>query len=98
MKTASPSEKFAQLAHEFRDEWPEARVEVEQFPSGAASLDVWRDGRFYVLRYTPTYHAYDVTEMTEKHVLDSGPCDVFDDLDTAATRLREIIAVPVPRS
>lgn len=51
----------------------------------------------FSLRYTPLHRIYDVTEVTEEHVFDSGPCDVFEGFDAAAARLREIAAV-APRS
>ncbi len=94
MNPVPPQDCISGLADMLRREWPDARIEVEQFPSGAAFLDVWRDGRFFVLRYTPSHRAYDVTEVTDEHIFDSGPCESFDELDPAAARLREIIAVP----
>lgn len=98
MNTVPPADRISGLADELRREWSDARVEAERFPSGSAFLDVWRDGRFYVLRYSPSHRVYDVTEVTEEHVLDSGPCEVFDDFAAAAARLREIVAAPVPRA
>ena len=97
MNEPSPADGVSESACELRREWSDARIEIDRFPSGAASLDVWRDGRFFVLRYTPSYRVYDVAEVTEEHAFDAGPCEVFDDLDSAAARSREIIAAPVTR-
>jgi hypothetical protein len=87
------SEQIAELADEIQ-RVPGARVEFMPFPSGAASLDVWWNNRFFVMQYFPSYNRFGVDEVQEEE--EGGPFEPFHfgcgDFATAKQHLMELLA------
>jgi hypothetical protein len=84
-------DRISELAQKLRAQWPETRVEVETFPSGAAYLDVFSEGRHFLMRYFPASGMFGVDEVLpaegflEKYALVSA------DFDMAANYFRGLV-------
>jgi lactoylglutathione lyase len=70
-------------------------AELTTFPSGSAMLDVRRDGRAFVMAYTPE-HGYGVDELHKDDGFTSGYRFVFKDFEAAACQLRTMATSVVP--
>jgi hypothetical protein len=64
--------QIAELADEIR-RVPGARVEFTPFASGAGTLDLWWNGRFFVMQYAPSWDGFGVDEVFEGE----GPFEGF---------------------
>ncbi len=75
---------------------PGTRTEVTTFPSGAAILDVWREGRLFVMAHTPTWKGFGVGEVLD----DEGFLEKYDffseDFTAAAEHLWKIVQAAQP--
>jgi hypothetical protein len=83
-------DRLANLAAEIEAAFPEAKAELESFPSGAAMLDVRRGGRLFVLAYTPR-GGFGVDEVGEEEGFDTGYKFVSEGFDEAAEELRRLL-------
>lgn len=79
-------------------ELPGTRTELTTFPSGAAILDVWREGRLFVMAYTPTWKGFGVDEVLDNE----GFLEKYDffsgDFTPAAEHLWKIVQESQPAS
>jgi hypothetical protein len=57
------NEALRTLVKRFECAWPGARINLDSFPSGAAYLDVIKDGRHFLLRYFPDRGEYGIDEV-----------------------------------
>ena len=82
------------LAKDLETEVAGASVELTQFPSGGAMLDVRRsDGRLFVMAYTPT-HGFGVDEVQAHDGFVTGYQFVYPDFLPAARKLRSLSSGP----
>lgn len=75
---------------------PGTKAKLTAFPSGAAMLDVWREGRLFVLAYMPTWKGFGVDEVLDKE----GFLEKYDffsnDFSPAAEHLWKIVQEAQP--
>ena len=89
MSHPSMTQRIAELADELR-RLPDVSVECREFPSGGAMLDARRNGRLFVLAYSPTLH-FGVDEVRDGEGFVQAyefTCETF---EPAAERLRELV-------
>ena len=80
---------------------PGVAVEVTSFPSGAVWLDVWRNKRLFVLKYSTDWGGFGVDEVEDDDGLTNYYRYTFRDLKAAAeqlTKLVESAIIELPRS
>jgi hypothetical protein len=81
-------ERIGTLADEIRAGFEGVRVELQTFESGAAMLDVWWRGRFWVLQFTPR-DGYVLDDRVEEHPFNTGCALATPEFATAREQLIE---------
>lgn len=71
---------------------PGARTDLHTFPSGAVSLGVSKDGRFFVLDWLPSYQKFGVDEVKEDEGFLISYRYVYTELAPALQRLWDLVA------
>ncbi len=78
------------FSEDLKAEFPQIQVELAAFPSGAAMLDVRRQGRLFVMAFTAK-GGFGVDEVEDGDAFDSGYRFVSQDFDCAAAELRRLL-------
>lgn len=89
MNTSNLHTQLAALAARIESELPGADVDVAIFPSGGAMIDVRRDGRLYVLSYSPS-RGYGVDEVRDGEGFQLAYRYAYDAFEPAADKLAEL--------
>jgi hypothetical protein len=74
---------------------PGTRAELTALPSGAAMLDVWRSGRFFVMQYSPR-RRFEVDEVKDGEGFLLGSRYAYPDFQPAAERLKQLVEEAPP--
>ena len=90
-------DKMGDLARQL-EALPGTRTELTTFPSGAAMLDVWREGRLFVMAYTPTWKGFGVDEVLDGQGLLEKYDFFSEDYAPAAEHLRKLVQNAQPAS
>lgn len=88
---SSVVENIGQLAERLREAATDAVVEFTAFPSGSAMLDVRRQGRLFVMAFSPS-QGFGVDEVRDGEGLHNAYQFVFSDFRPAADKLWELTA------
>lgn len=85
-------EKMSDLAAQLRRDWRDSRIEFQTFPSGAVMLDVYRDGRQFLLYYMPSDRLFVADEgfWEESFLRSYRFC--FEQLEPAVDCLKNLVA------
>ena len=84
------TEKMAALAKQI-EILPGTRVDFSTFPSGAAMLDVHRDGHLYVMAFFPSWNCFGVDEVHDDDGFLTSYKFVSEDFEQAGKRLWDLI-------
>jgi lactoylglutathione lyase len=85
----SPSTAMKELANKLAAEIAGLQTQVTSFPSGSVMLDVNRDGRAWVMAYSPA-HGFGVDQLHSDDGFTTGFQFVCDQFEAAARRLSEL--------
>ena len=88
-------EEIKQFAEEVRKDSPAVRTEVMAFPSGAVMLDVFREGRMFVLAYLPSYSCFGVDEVQDDDGIGTWYRYGFADFPSAKDKLLQLMKEPL---
>ena len=61
-----------EIAEGVRAKYADVRLEVHEFPSGSAMLDVWFKGKFFVCEFSVTHRQFGVDEVGPNDGFNSG--------------------------
>jgi hypothetical protein len=91
-----PLDEFREFAREVERDGQDTRTELMTFPSGAAMLDIWRGGRFFVMAYFPSYDQFCVDEVLDQDDDEFGIATAyrygFKDFEAAKQKLQTLMA------
>jgi hypothetical protein len=94
MTESSIIQRLSSLADEIRNSVSGADVELTEFPSGSAMLDVRISGRLYVLEYSPT-RGFGVDEVQDGEGFTLGYRFASGDVQAAAEELSNLLSAAV---
>lgn len=80
------------LAVSLEQQFPGSKTELEDFPSGAFMLNVWRTGRFFVLAYIRSASCFGVDEVREEDGFGDHYRFSSQSFDEAARELEHLLA------
>jgi predicted enzyme related to lactoylglutathione lyase len=85
----SPVDSFGDLAERLRAAAADADVEFTSYPSGSAMLDVRRQGRLFVMAFSPA-QGFGVDEVRDGEGIQNAYQFVFNEFQPAAEKLWEL--------
>jgi hypothetical protein len=90
--TTSIQAEVAEFAKRLQTSYPTARIEVKDFPSGAAWLDIFREHDWHQLHYYPSWKLFCVDECEEDDAFQLNYRYTYPDFPSAAEQLLRMLS------